>query len=454
MMTPKAFTLTPRRPWARPEPLANPVDYRIFPGKARPVCPRLALPAIVVHKPTGQAVVTVDGRDVYLGKHGTPASRDAYDRVVGEWLANGRRAPTVADVSVNEVLVAYLRHAERHYGPTPHGSTPETANIRDAIRPVRRLYGATSAAAFGPLALRAVRDEMIASGIARTTVNARIVRVRRAFRWAASVEMIPASVPQALETLPGLQRGRTAAREAEPVGPVAIEAVEATIPFLPAPVAALVRLQLMTGCRLGEALVMRGIDLDRSGEVWRYTPSSHKNSWRGQARVIPIGPRAQAIIRPFLKDDHPGAFLFSPREAVAAKIERLRASRKSKPTPSEKRRCAQTAANPGRPVAERYDRRAYRQAIVRACDRAFPHPALSAIEAKDRTPDQAAELKAWKDAHRWSPLQLRHTSATAIRARFGLEAAQVVLGHAKPDTTLIYAERDQAKAAAIAAEMG
>jgi integrase len=54
----------------------------------------------------------------------------------------------------------------------------------------------------------------------------------------------------------------------------------------------------------------------------------------------------------------------------------------------------------------------------------------------------------------WSPLQLRHTAATAIRARFGLEASQVVLGHEKADVTQIYAERDAAKASAIMAEIG
>jgi integrase len=51
-------------------------------------------------------------------------------------------------------------------------------------------------------------------------------------------------------------------------------------------------------------------------------------------------------------------------------------------------------------------------------------------------------------------LQLRHTAATAIRARYGLEAAQAVLGHAKPDTTLIYAEKDLAAARAVMAEIG
>jgi integrase len=54
----------------------------------------------------------------------------------------------------------------------------------------------------------------------------------------------------------------------------------------------------------------------------------------------------------------------------------------------------------------------------------------------------------------WTPLQLRHTAATMIRSRFGLEAAQTVLGHAKADTTQIYAERDLARAHAVMAEIG
>ena len=46
------------------------------------------------------------------------------------------------------------------------------------------------------------------------------------------------------------------------------------------------------------------------------------------------------------------------------------------------------------------------------------------------------------------------TSATVIRSKFGLEAAQVVLGHTKADVTQVYAERDLAKAQAIMAEIG
>ncbi len=41
------------------------------------------------HRATGQAVVTLDGRDFYLGPHGTKASRAEYDRLIGGALGRG-----------------------------------------------------------------------------------------------------------------------------------------------------------------------------------------------------------------------------------------------------------------------------------------------------------------------------------------------------------------------------
>src|SRR5262249_10831022 len=148
----------------------------------------------------------------------------------------------------------------------------------------------------------------------------------------------------------------------------------------------------------------------------------HKNYWRGKRKkkVIPLGPRAQAILRPFLKADLE-AYLFSPQAAVADLHAQRAGRRRSKPTPSEKGRRRQ--GTPGQGHRDHYDRRSYRHAVVRACDRAFPHPTLSAVRDKDLTAEQRAELAAWRKEHRWSPLQLRHTAGTKIRALFGLEAA-------------------------------
>ena len=70
------------------------------------------------------------------------------------------------------------------------------------------------------------------------------------------------------------------------------------------------------------------------------------------------------------------------------------------------------------------------------------------------TDEQKLELQKWQSDHRWSPNQLRHTAATVIRREFGLEAAQVVLGHSQANVTQVYAERDLAKGLEVARQIG
>jgi integrase len=390
------------------------------------------IPSYRLHKPTGQAVVRLDGRDHYLGKHGTEESQEKYNGLIARWLTSGYQIlpasnSTLArpDLSLNELILAFWKHAETHYRGADGETTRELDNMRDALRPLRKLFGSTSSLSFGPLALRSVRDEMIRSGLSRTTVNARINRIRRIFRWGVGVELISPSVYQAIQAVPGLQRGRTKANEPEDVEPVPIEHFEATLPHLPRQVGALVRLQLLTGARPEEILLMRGCNLSLDDPNWEYRPGKHKNAWRGMKRIIPLGPKAQAIVKEFLKPDL-GVYLFSPKDAVEELRARRACERKTKRTPSElvKKRKERPKVQPG----DHYTRRSYRLAIIRAC-------------AKAGVPE-------------WSPLQLRHTAATMIRSKYGLEAAQTVLGHSKADVTQIYAERDLAKAHEVMAEIG
>ena len=56
--------------------------------------PSKSLPKYRKHKRSGQAIVTLSGKDFYLGPHGTNASKLEYDRLIGEWLANGRQLPS------------------------------------------------------------------------------------------------------------------------------------------------------------------------------------------------------------------------------------------------------------------------------------------------------------------------------------------------------------------------
>src|SRR5262245_627564 len=158
---------------------------------------RRRVPSYRHYKPKDLGLVVLDGRYLYLGKYGTPESLAEYHRLVREWLTNHKRLPErrpeAPGLTVSELILAFWRHAEQHYRAADRLASRELDSLRTALRPLRRLYGPTPARDFGPLALRAVREDMVASGLCRTTVNARVNRVRRVFKWAVSVELVPPS---------------------------------------------------------------------------------------------------------------------------------------------------------------------------------------------------------------------------------------------------------------------
>jgi integrase len=408
-------------------------------------------PSYRKHRASGQAIVTIGGRDIYLGPYGTKASKAEYDRIVSEWLANGRRpagpAANAVALTVAEVVDRFWIHAQEYYRHADGTPTSEVVCFKHPLKILIRLYGQTLATDFGPLALEAVRNTMMTAGWRRKSINNHVIRVRHVFKWAVSKELVPAYVHHGLVTVPPLKAGRTAARESEPVKPVPDAVVDATLPFLSSVVAAMVQVQRLTGARPGEVCAMRTSDIDRTEQVWVYGPAAHKTAHHGHSRVIVIGPKAQEIIRPFLKPLNPEAFIFSPKDADAERREKRRAARVTPPNYGNRvgtNRSAKPRCCPG----ERYGKDSYRQAVVRACDSAFVPPDELLTEEKH------AELKAWRQQHRWHPHQLRHSAATAIRKHFGIEAAQTMLGHATLAATQIYAEKNVDAAKKIAAAVG
>ncbi len=288
------------------------------------------VPSYRRHKQSGQAVVTLTDpsaarRDVLLGKYGTKESRQEYARVIAEWETAGRRlraqSNQTPDISVNELVLAFMGHAEEHYRRPDGTHTSEVGEYRLALRPVVHLYGMTPSVAFGPLALKAVRDVMVQGWkhpkhgaqppLSRGVVNQRIGRVRRVWKWGVENELLPSTVLPGLQAVRGLQRGRTAARETEPVKPVAEAVVEETLPHLTRHVAGIVRLLSLTGMRCGEACVMHACDIDMSGTVWLYRPTGHKTAHHGHGRHHCSGSKAQAVVKEFLTLDTQ-AYLFSP----------------------------------------------------------------------------------------------------------------------------------------------
>lgn len=194
-----------------------------------------------------------------------------------------------ASMTVALLHSMYRAHAEKEYNG--QWGQKEVGTIDQAFAPLVMLYGDCSPDEITPLRLRAVRHFWIDSNIARTTIQARMQRLRRAWRWARSVELIATDLPD----IGTLRYGH--APEPEDVQPVDLALVESTLPHLPDTARSLIRLIMYTGMRPGEACAIRADEIDTRSDPWVYRPKHHKTAWKGKRREIWLGPKAQLLLQ-------------------------------------------------------------------------------------------------------------------------------------------------------------
>jgi integrase len=434
-------------------------NYR-FSQHGNRIMPRLLgrLPAYRKHKATGQAVVTLSGRDFYLGPYGASASKAEYYRRVREWNAAGGILPSdqIDTLTIVELLAAFWKHAQAYYVDVDGVPTSEQATYRTLIQRFKKAYGRTVAAEFGPLRLKSFRQILVDEGLSRQVVNRTISRVRMVFKWGTENELVPESVVAALRCVAGLRYGKTDAREVDPVKPIPTAYVDAVLPYVSPQVAAMIELQRVTGMRSGEVCRMRTCDIDMQGKVWTYTPNRHKTMYRGHTRVVYLGPKAQAIVKPWLRADLQ-AYLFQPLEAEQWRRQQKNATRK---TPLGYGNCpgSNRVSRPTKAAGVHYTTDSYRGAVQYGCELAFGMPAQLRKRPKNETKAQREEryrlAAEWRARHCWHPHQLRHNHATMVKRKHGLEVARVLLGHKHAAITEIYAEADRERAVEVVAKIG
>lgn len=419
-----------------------------------------------------RAFVLIAGKRIYLGAWNSPESREAYEREVAQWLANGRKAapepelvpaparstkadPATGGTCVVEVIEAFWKHAKsyyRHEDGTPTGVVERT--IRYALRPLRLLYADLPADDFGTAALARLRNYMVEEGLARRVVNDRVDVVKRMFRWAESQQLVARGTYHNLATLEPLKPGRTLAPERDAVEPVAWEHVEATLPHLPDTLRAMVLLQWKTGMRPGEVVAIREADIDKSADDWIYRPRQHKSKHRGKRREVPLLAEARAILGPFLGAKREFLFVASGHKAKAVRYT-------TSTYAQAVRRGAAAASAPGRHeailAAIPANVRDFFENKIRRLAAHLNAKRLALLVERIATRKQldgeklaklaVAALNAHKDTvPAWSPNQLRHAAATRIANAHRIEDAQLVLGHADMRTTARYVKPDLQRA--------
>lgn len=331
------------------------------------------------HKSSGRAFCWMTGSDhrrraIYLGVYGSPESRVKYEELKSGGVLTIRR---LWERFAGEFLPTYYK--------LPGGSpSREIVDYGYSVRELLAAFGDLPASSITLDTMKTTRKAMIDAGLNRSVVNQRMGRVYRFIEWSIEEGLIP----DRRVRLKPLPRNRSDAPESRPVRPAISADVEVTLTHLNAVVAAMVRFQLLTGCRPGEACSLRRSEIEMRPDVWIVKKLTHKMQYKGGDRMIVAGPRAIAILQPW----------FDRATADAADVifrPILSAGHRTRP-------------------GEQYLTSSYSHAIIRACERA--------------------------GVPRWHPNQLRHLAATRVRSAFGLDAAQGVLGHNRASTTEIYAE--------------
>ena len=238
------------------------------------------VPSYRLHKARGLAVVTIDGHNHYLGPFGSPESHSRYAAMIAEWQRGAAARPVAIPAgpsfTVGELALKYLAFAESYYVKN-EVPTAQIHQERGGLRALVALYETEQAADFGPLKLKNIQQHLIGKSLSRATINKYVDAIRRTFKWGTSEQLVPASIFNALQTVAGLKKGRSGARETAPIRPVDEGTVSATLPHLSATVAAMVQLQLATGARPGEICIVRPCDVTMQARgAWVFRPEAHK----------------------------------------------------------------------------------------------------------------------------------------------------------------------------------
>lgn len=304
--------------WSASDALTRPIETKFRSG--RPPSPEgvRPCPPMREHAASGQARARWSECGVektrYFGAWGSAEAAAAYARFAAEWSANGAAAPTnPEELYVGILIERWLDWGKREY--VKNGKpTSEQHCCRSATAHLAEFYGDTLAAEFSPARLKAVRLKMVEAGWVRNTVNLQCSRIVRMFRWGVAEGLVPVEVWQALTAVSWLKAGRGHAADNPPREAVDLATVEATVRHLgklrAAMIGAMIAVQRLTGMRPGEVCALRPEEVDRTAEIWCYSPPAHKGQHLGKRKRIWIGPRAQEALAPFLDRVGPGERVF------------------------------------------------------------------------------------------------------------------------------------------------
>jgi integrase len=390
-------------------------------------------------------VATRKRKDYTLGPYCPDGAPAAYDAVVSEWLARGRRlndqgssAPP-CDISMNEALERFFLDVQRRCRRPDGSATGTAADVKVTVDYLSRMFGELPLSEFGADQLEALRDRLIGDGRVTPQINKRLSHSRQFYRWCLGRNLMPSTVnvwlvlEQMRQRARAVSPGEYGAKPGKIVTPADPAAFNKALTVMSPVAKAVAQLLRLTGARPSEILNARPCELNRSGDVWTLTPTWHKTAKKSKRpRVIYLGDQAKAVLSPWLLGCAPEEFIFTSAKSESKRLRERTMTRQTPRWPSHMVRNNSKRVGTKRrrsPSDSPFNPHALYVAIKRACRMAGVRP--------------------------FSPYSLRHLRATELRESHGLEVARAVLGHSFASMSDHYSRLgDAALASKAAAEVG
>lgn len=367
----------------------------------------------------------------------------AYHRWLAAWCAAaelGRREHAMGQgpagaMTVAELVEAHAEHAARHYRREGR-PTGEAANFASAMKAVVQVFGDEPAEGLRARHLHELRAVWRARGMTATGVNQYGKRLQRVVRWGVSMDLLSEAPLMRLASVLPVRDAEAGYRRKARKRVPPVEEVERVMAGAVPVKRDLLGLMLESGMRPNEAVAIRPVDIHTGAEPWVYVPPWHKNTERNKQRWIYLGPRCRARLMPYMtRELHLPCF--RPQEAVDQQEARRREAYRPPPDGWDYRQWDSYRRRLERRGHSRYGQAYTTASLNRAVE--------ALCEAAGVEKFTVGALRHLAEARMEQAL-----IAGGMRPEVARHMAGVYLGHARLETTAMYAQRAAIDGSALA----
>jgi integrase len=331
-------------------------------------------------------------------------------------------------VTVGELMDKYQSYAKKSFRFVRSSAEHPDLGFLKRVERFLQPYSAWPVDQFGPDELHAVQSALIQYEYVHGKKKKRYTRrgindvtkwIKRMWKWGVGRQFVQIEKLPALDEVKSLRSGESEAVDNHKRKRITEEEFKKVLEKVNPIVADMLKLIWLTAMRPYEVCEMRPFDILRDDpECWLYIPGrdrspvgKHKTMRFERVKVIPLTSEAQKLLKRRIKDFESKEYIFSPKEAIEVVLKTKSLRRKTllnsgnKPGTNRKE-------HPMIHPRNQYNHNSLCRACVRACEKA--------------------------GVAKFVPYDLRRTMATGTRSILGKEAAKVLLGHTKTDTTDIY----------------